>query len=287
MQATTEHMTAIARLLADGHDVEPHAKRLEQWHAADPELLRVAVDGGEAVAFLRVYVPTPDHYWLPGPRVRPGADAAAVVLAHELVDLGRRRGWTRLSTRLDRDTLSPIYRAGLEDLGFAEANARVEYKTPIAALPDEGPTPFEWVALDRFGRARTAALVDLAGPGPEWEPEDTGDAVIAAALGRRGMYCAPDCVQVGLVDGEPAAFVIAQVEPASGWSTITFMGVAPAFRGRGLGRFVHRRGMAMLRAQGGTLYHGGTSETNRPMVRLFEAHGCRVHARLVEFSLSL
>ena len=65
--------------------------------------------------------------------------------------------------------------------------------------------------------------------------------------------------------------------------TITFMGLLPAFRGRGLGRHVHRRGMALLRAQGGTLYHGGTSASNGAMIRLFEQHGCTVFARMVEY----
>jgi len=89
---------------------------------------------------------------------------------------------------------------------------------------------------------------------------------------------APECIQVS-----DAGIVVAQVNPRTAWSRITYMGVLPAFRGRGLGRWVHRRGFAMLRGQGGVLYHGGTVETNRPMVRLFEAHACRFHRRLEEW----
>ncbi len=89
---------------------------------------------------------------------------------------------------------------------------------------------------------------------------------------------APECIQVS-----EAGIVIAQVNPRTAWARITYMGLLPEHRGRGLGRWVHRRGFAMLRAQGGALYHGGTVETNRPMMRLFEAHGCRFHRRLEEW----
>ena len=88
---------------------------------------------------------------------------------------------------------------------------------------------------------------------------------------------------IGSVDGEPAGIVVAQINPRTRWSRISYMGLAPRYRGRGLGRYVHRHGLAMMREQGGELYQGGTVETNRPMVRLFEAHGCRFYRRLEEW----
>ena len=79
------------------------------------------------------------------------------------------------------------------------------------------------------------------------------------------------------------AFVCAQVAPSDGWSRITYMGLVESARGRGLGRWVHRRGFAMMRAQGGELYHGGTAAENAGMLRLFVDHGCDEVARLEEF----
>ncbi len=283
MIPTEAHLDAIAALLAldDGED---HRGWLRERFAEDPARLRVALSSaGVARAFLRVFTPAPDRHWLTAPRFGPdGAEATAGLLA-EAVALARARGWATLSTRVDPDAQPAAYRAALAEHGFAAVNTRVEYKTPVVDLPAEGESPFEWRPLDVVGEAAAAALIERAGPGPEWEADDTGAAVLAHALDRRGMYCAPDCVQVGLLDGAPAAFVIAQVQPATGWSTITFMGLAPEVRGRGLGQHVHRRGMAMLRAQGGVQYHGGTSTSNQPMVRLFERHGCLPFARLVEY----
>jgi len=79
------------------------------------------------------------------------------------------------------------------------------------------------------------------------------------------------------------ALVCAQVAAESGWSRITYMGPIPAARGQGLGRWVHRRGFAMLKAQGGTLYHGGTAVENHAMCKLFRDHGCTVYRRMTEW----
>lgn len=288
MIPTTDHLPALAALLADvvdgDEDAAYHRRRLDASHAEDLARIRATFDAdGTARALLRIFVPAPQAYWLTTPRHRPGAAADTVGLLDALVALADARGWSKLATRVEADRLPGPYLAALGRHGFAVDNERVEYKTPLDALPPEGETPLQWVPLDAFGHAATADVIDRAGRGPEWEADDTGESVLAHALGQEHLYREPDCVQVGLLDGEPAAFVIAQVEPPTGWSTLTFLGVVPAFRGRGLGPFVHRRGMALLRAQGGTLYHGGTSATNHPMVRLFERHGCRLHARLTEY----
>jgi ribosomal protein S18 acetylase RimI-like enzyme len=79
---------------------------------------------------------------------------------------------------------------------------------------------------------------------------------------------------LGYIDGKLAAFVVAQVRP-DGWSRITYMGVHPDFRGKGLGKWVHRRGFAMMKKLGGKDYFGGTVSTNKNMVKLFQEHGCR------------
>lgn len=287
MIPTADHLDAIADLLVRD-DGEDHRGWLGERLAEDPARMRVALaPSGQVRAFLRVFTPAPDHHWITAPRVGPDGGEASAELLDEVMALAEARGWSKLSTRVSADGLPPAYRDALATHGFAAVNTRVEYKTPVADLPPEGESPFDWRALDVVGHAAAAELIDRAGPGPEWEADDTGEAVLAHALGRRGMYAEPDCVQIGFLDGEPAAFVIAQVEPASGWSTITFMGLVPAARGRGLGRHVHRRGMALLRAQGGAQYHGGTSATHRVMVRLFERHGCVPFARLVEYVAEL
>jgi len=79
------------------------------------------------------------------------------------------------------------------------------------------------------------------------------------------------------------AIVVAQIDPKSGWSPITHMGIIRAFRGRKLGKWVHRHGFEMMRDQGGKLYHGGTVSTNTAMIRLFNQHGCKEFRTIQEW----
>jgi hypothetical protein len=57
----------------------------------------------------------------------------------------------------------------------------------------------------------------------------------------------------------------------------------PEARGQGLGSTVQRHGLSMLRAQGGTEYHGGTSLENRAMRRCFERLGVPVYVVFRQF----
>lgn len=93
-----------------------------------------------------------------------------------------------------------------------------------------------------------------------------------------------DCVHMGMLDDVPVSFVCAQVDLNDGWSRITYMGLVPSHRGRGLGHWVHRHGLTMLKAQGGVLYHGGTRTHNAPMLACFEGQRCRRWQRLSEWA---
>ncbi len=56
--------------------------------------------------------------------------------------------------------------------------------------------------------------------------------------------------------------------------TLLFIGVAPDFRGRDLGRILHRRGLLTLREHGIRRYLGSATDKNKPMLRVFEKNGC-------------
>ena len=193
-----------------------------------------------------------------------------------------------LTMRLNLDRAFP----GLEDVfasaGWIRRKERYEFKTPVENLPTDWEGPLEWRDLERVGADLFASVIDEAGPGPEWEEEDHGAKVLADCLSDEDLTCDPSCAEIGFTRaGEPAAFIIAQTAPDDGWCTISFMGVVSAMRGRGLGAWVHRRGFELMRRQGGLLYHGGTSATNKRMLSLFDRHGCEHHARLSEWSYDL
>lgn len=202
--------------------------------------------------------------------------ATALVRAHEL-------GASRAYSRVDDGLAFSGYDEALRLAGFTQEGRRVEYKTPVDELPDEDPaSPFTWRTLHEFGIDAFAALLGEVVVGdPGWDPSDEPHAWLRDHLPpeRRDG----DFAQIGLVDGEPAAALVVRVDAHDGWSSISYMGVRPAMRGRGLGSHLQRRGFAIMRAHDGRLYHDGCAEDNAPMRRVFERHGCHEALRMTEW----
>lgn len=96
-----------------------------------------------------------------------------------------------------------------------------------------------------------------------------------------------NCVGIGFLKDEPCALVVAQIHQETGWSRLSYMGILPQFRGKGLGRWVHRHGFRMMKDQNGKVYHGGTHSENLPMRKLFEKHGCQLICEMEEWSGSV
>ena len=192
-----------------------------------------------------------------------------------------------LQLRLEMGAQSPMMSEILASLGFKKLHERVEFKMPVADLPAEIGTPLKWVAVSASGpmdEESAAALLGQSGQGdPDWSADDDPRQLSKSFLSEKGLYGELDAIQVGFLDGRAAAIVIAQVNQGTGWSRITYMGILPEFRGRGLGKWVHRHGFAMIRTQGGKEYHGGTVSTNAAMIRLFRSHGCHEYRRMGEW----
>lgn len=82
--------------------------------------------------------------------------------------------------------------------------------------------------------------------------------------------------QLAILEGQAAGLLLPQPfphKPEEG--TLFYMGLRPGFRGRGLGHFIHLRGLARLAAMGVTRYLGSTPATNRSMCRIFQRNGCQ------------
>lgn len=192
--------------------------------------------------------------------------------------------------RLEKGAQSQMMSEILVSLGFNKLHERVEFKTLVADLPAETGTPLKWEAVSASGPIdleKAAALLGQAGQGdPDWSADDDPRQLLKSYLAEEGLYGGLDAIQVGFLDGRPAAVAVAQVNRETGWSRITYMGILPEFRGRSLGKWLHRRGFAMMQAQGGKEYHGGTVSTNAAMIRLFRSHGCREHRGMEEWLLT-
>ena len=211
-------------------------------------------------------------------------DVAAGLLG-ELMEQALVNEYNRLGNRPLLSQLTPAYREALLRAGFRDEGERVEFKSPMDRLPEETGTPLTWQDMEALGRDTVLAMLVRVAEGDPTGAEErvTPGEAMDDWLSDAALSSEPRCVQVGFLDREAVAFVCAQVAPKDGWSRITYMGLVPAARSQGLGQWVHRRGFAMMRAQGGVLYHGGTAATNKPMVRLFEKHGCEEHLRMRSF----
>jgi len=251
---------------------------------ADTRLAKSAA--GTLRAALRLAPVGGDTLMLAGPFVADANDdAAAAGLVVEVMQRARDLGAQIIRARPDAKRAGPLYRAALLEHGFADLGERVEFKAPVAGLPLDDGTPLHWRDLTDVGEAQAAAMLQevVVGDPHSCDENENPRAALAEWLGAPGLTNGPGCVQVGFLEDRAVAFVCAQVSPKDGWSRITYLGIVPDLRARGLGTWVHRRGFRMLREQGGKLYHGGTATANAGMLRLFRRHGCEEVMRMFEF----
>lgn len=282
MQLTPELIDAwVALTCAPGGDPATHARGVRQRaENSDYRALRFITPDGGGATWL---VPVGTGRWLVGsPRTRddiPVGEAVAALVGEAVAEV-RRRQAVHLESRIPVDRESEALVTDLADAGLIRASERVEYKTPMAELPDEGPSPLTWIPSTGDDLDRFAALLLRVSAGPDGlESDEDPLEWLQDVLSDEARICDPARVlHRGVLDDKDVAFVCGQTEPQgahAGWSTLPFLGVRPEARGRGLGRVAHRHGIAMLRAQGATLYHGGTDAENAPMRACFEANGCR------------
>ena len=255
--------------------------------------IRALVDGeGEVSATIGLDLVSPSVAQLYRLHLRDDASAEERRIATSLVEeaLARARELLaeRVTTRIHDAHSFPEYQATLEQLGFVHLDRRVEFIAKLSELPAEGASPFTWRSMAELPRDAVLQLLDDVLRG-DLSPalHDSADEALREMLKAPDLTNSEDCVHIGLLEGEAAALVIAQVQPSTGWASITQLGLQSSFRGRGLGAYLHRHGFDMLRAQGGTYYRDGTSIANAPMRRLFEKHGCREYARMTDWGAPL
>ena len=271
------------------------AERLRRQAAQDPDYLKnrlVALDETgqiQASLFLSMFQPGVLSFGA----LRCGPEVAGEVLI-ELVRQASAHSHSlgaRLHCRLPATPqLAPLL-AALPALGAHLSHTRLEFWARLADLPEEADSPLDWQAIEPLGPYSLAAAAEIlaaAGQGdPDWDPADDPLTLLESYLADEVLTSGPECVQIAHVQGQPAGIVIAQVNLSTAWSRITYMGLLPAFRGQGLGKWIHRRGFAMLRAQGGQEYHGGTVQGNTAMEALFRRHGCQLEHSLQEWHWDL
>ncbi|TNE88496.1 MAG: hypothetical protein EP330_14075 [Deltaproteobacteria bacterium] len=269
------HLTGWMAVAPSEEDPEIRVARLRA-KLADPAWVarhRILVDADGVRALGWLFDTEPHRLGLALRTRDPSFTAHDAALLSELVHTGWELGASGLGLRMPATRVNAALVDGVRATRGREVDGRVEFKAPLAALPEEAPSPLGWRPASIPEAARLLERCSHASP-DGLEPGDDADEVLAGYLSAEEMTTDPaDCLHVGSLDGEDVALVCAQVEVASGWSTLTFMGLVPEARGQGLGGAVQRHGMAMLRSQGGTHYHGGTSMRNQAMRACFAANG--------------
>jgi len=293
MRLNTTLLAAYADLVASLQNEEASAvlARLEGQvcdGAFDLADVFVTLDptGDVITGILRIVRMGKDAAYLTQWRGREGAGTRRAIA--DLVLEARARadelGIRDLSTRVSDSRITDDYRHALEDAGFALANRRVEYKTPLSQMGHRGAPSLTWKTMAETGEGVVLDVLREASIGtPDGVDTSRGSAAIENQLDGPYAGMDPRAVQIGYSGAEAVAVLFCVVEKAVGWSTIAFIGLVPSHRGRGLGTEVHLHGIETLRALGGITYHDGTSESNEAMQRLFAKQGCIESARMEEW----
>ena len=172
-------------------------------------------------------------------------------------------------------------------LGFTKKQDRIEFQAPHDQLASDEGSPIAWQAMEPLGKIsllQAAELLRQVEVGdPDCDPGEDTLGTIQGYLNDSVLTHGPECVQIGFYKNEPIAFIVAQVNPKTFWSRITYMGIIPTSRSLGFGKWVHRHGFQMMREHGGKLYQGGTVLSNQRMIHLFKLHGCAELRRMQEW----
>lgn len=178
----------------------------------------------------------------------------------------------------------------LPSLGFAKKLDRAEYKKSVEELPEDSGTPLVWKTAQDLSwqSADIAKVLMLVAKGdPNTSEDDDPLAFIQDFLVDPELTAGPQCIHVGFLNDEIAAFAVVQIKLDTGWSRISYMGTIPGFREQGLGKWIHRFCFRIMKRDGGKLYHGGTVTSNTGMIRLFESSGCEKFREMSEWEHSI
>jgi GNAT superfamily N-acetyltransferase len=174
----------------------------------------------------------------------------------------------------------------LPRIGFHKKHDRTEFRKAVDLLPDDTGSPLTWKNAEQLNWQPSeiaTTLATVAKGDPDSGTDDDPLTFIQDFLADPVLTAGLHCIHFGFLNDKLAAMTVVQINPKSGWSRISYMGIAPEFRQQGLGEWVHRYSFRKMKELGGTLYHGGTVSTNLPMIRLFLKHGCDLYQEMEEW----
>jgi ribosomal protein S18 acetylase RimI-like enzyme len=175
-----------------------------------------------------------------------------------------------------------MHRDSLIARGFKQGEGRVEYRMPLdqalAALEARKITArLAWSCVDSSTETELVRAADFFRQATEGDPsahlDDDALGFLKALLEDKDAATVPERIQIGTYDDVPAAVLALKVSPGDGWSTVYYLGVMPAFRGRRFGTEAMLHAFRCLKMMGGRTYHDGTGASNAAARSLFARLG--------------
>jgi ribosomal protein S18 acetylase RimI-like enzyme len=150
-------------------------------------------------------------------------------------------------------------------------------RRPIRGYRSPYRSRFRFVSLEKAGKRRFIAAfgkVMQGGPSGDFNPNAPArEFAILSKLAGAGLD--PSMWRIAYLKGKLAGMILAQKRRQPWKGTLFFFGVAPEFRGRGLGKVLHAKGLELLAESGCRSYVGGTDARNAAMLATFRANGCK------------
>lgn len=241
--------------------------------------------------------------WLPesdGDLDLAAAEREARELMASLRTVGARHFESRIvreATGVDPNLLArraASHAALLRALGFEPHGGRIEVRLPVDQAIDRltlrvGEPRLAWHSIATepgpdLDRAATLMKIACVGD-PNSSPDDDAHGFLLARLDDEDTLHTPETLQIGVHEGKDAVILILAVNPASGWCSHHYLGIAPEHRRLGLSLEAMLHGLRTMHALGGREYHDGTSAENRPALRLLEALGTGRRTVLEQWTL--
>lgn len=240
----------------------------------DPGGLLVARSAGRVVgaALTQLHPGSAAVAWPPEAEPGPGRDAAVAALARGVADRLRAAGVKQAQALLppaDRDRARP-----LEAVGFRHVTRLTFLCRPVAP-PAPGP---DRPAL-RFASATDPAFADTLFATydgtldcPELNGTRTPDEVLA---GYRSAAADPPDWWLASAGHGPAGVLLLAPGPRPGVLELSYLGLVPSARGRGLGRELVRFALERAAASAAEWLTLSADVRNEPALRVYRAHGFR------------
>jgi GNAT superfamily N-acetyltransferase len=274
-----DHPAACRVLFA--HLPEPYrsrraARALELLSSGefDPAGLLVAQESGRVVgaALTQFHPGSAAVAWPPGAEAGPGHEAVIAALTHAVADRLRAAGVKQVQILLppaDRDRARP-----LEAIGFRHVTRLTFLCRPVSP----GTVPGERSRL-RFAPATGPVFSDTLFATydgtldcPELNGTRTPDEVLAGY--RSAAAEPPDWWLVSAGSG-PAGVLLMAPGPRPGVAELSYLGLVPSARGRGLGREVVWFALARAAASAAEWLTLSADVRNEPALRMYRAQGFR------------